>query len=60
METTMIAKHLKTPAMLLGLTLAGFGTAAMAGPAPGSSGGQLTLDLADGGTVTYDKVKAVL
>ncbi|MFN4120679.1 flagellar hook assembly protein FlgD [Acidovorax sp.] len=26
----------------------------------GSSGGQLTLDLAGGGTVTYDKVKAVL
>ncbi len=44
----MIAKHLKTPAMLLGLTLAGFGTAAMAGPAPGSSGGQRVCTYSSG------------
>ena len=44
----MIAKTLKMPALLAGLSLAAFGTVANAGPAPGSSGGERVCSYTSG------------
>ena len=44
----MIAKTLKMPALLAGLSLAAFATVANAGPAPGSSGGERVCSYTSG------------